>query len=286
MEERREEIDVIMKKKVTQVKLAEECKHEAQVNLNTCEKKLEGLHAKYNSVRMYLTEEGEQKSQAYFIINAAQKKEELKRVGDALDAQVQKCAKELRPLKKTLKHMLRKNTGFRKGFQNADTKSDLARKLKRHEAHAKQSADNLFVRKKQLHRLRRDSEDIQSRMETTSEQHRQAVRRKQSLSSALQVVRRELEEAENKMQRSSNRVKKLSQEHRAAGMDVTEATLEEKRMRAQAIQENNQNVLFTLTELANEFPEIESSLAMVLTKEKLRLPDRPPSAASSVNNDN
>jgi len=65
-------------------------------------------------------------------------------------------------------------------------------------------------------------------------------------------------------------------------MDLTEASLEEKMMRAQAIQENNQNVLFTLTELANEFPEIESSLAMALTKENLRLPQRPPSAASST----
>jgi len=114
-----------------------------------------------------------------------------------------------------------------------------------------------------------------------SEQHRQAVRRKQKLSTALQIVEKELQEAQDKLERSSKRVEKQSRQHRADGLDLTEATLEEKRMRAQAIRENNQNVLFTLTELANEFPEIESSLSMVLTKEKLRLPDRPPSAASS-----
>merc|ERR1711959_796176 len=105
-------------------------------------------------------------------------------------------------------------------------KSEAARKLKRLQAQAKQSAENLF--------------------------------------------------------RSSARVQKESKQHREGQMDGTEVSLEEKMMRAQAIQENIQNVLFTLTELANEFPEIESSLAMALTKENLRLPQRPPSAASST----
>merc|ERR1712222_173315 len=81
-------------------------------------------------------------------------------------------------------------------------------------------------------------------------------------------------EAQEKLFRSSARVQKESKQHREGLLDATEVSLEEKMMRAQAIQENNQNVLFTLTELANEFPEIESSLAMALTKENLRLPHR------------
>merc|ERR1712157_113343 len=225
---------------------------------------------------------GEKKSQSYFIIKAAQRKEELKRVGDSLDSKIQKSAKELRALKKTLKHMLRKNTGFRKDFQNADSKSDSSRKLKQLQVRAKQSADNLFTRKKQLHRLRRDTEDLESRMESIAEQHLQARQRKQNLTSALEIVQRELSDAKDKLARSSDRVQRQSKAHRTDNMDETESSLEEKLMRAQAIQENNQNVLFTLTELANEFPEIESSLSMILTKENLRLPQRPPSAASST----
>merc|ERR1711959_486394 len=153
---------------------------------------------------------------------------------------------------KTLKHMLRKNTSFRKDFHNADSKSEAARKLKRLQAQAKQSADNLFTRKKQLHRLRRDTEDLESRMESIREQHVQAVQRKQNLTSALQIVQRELKEAEEKLFRSSSRVQKESKQHREGQLDATEVSLEEKMMRAQTIQENNQNVLFTLTELANE----------------------------------
>lgn len=282
MQERREEINVVMQHNMGKVKGAEDAKHQAVTDLNICEKKLEGLRAKYESVRMYLSEGGEQKTQSYFIIKAAQRKEELKRLGDSLDSKIQKTAKELSALKKTLKHMLRKNTSFRKDFHNADSKSDAARKLKRLQAQAKQSADNLFTRKKQLHRLRRDTEDLEFRMESIGEQHVQAKQRKQNLTSALQIVQRELKEAEEKLFRSSSRVQKESKQHREGLMDATEVSVEEKMMRAQAIQENNQNVLFTLTELANEFPEIESSLAMALTKENLRLPQRPPSAASST----
>lgn len=282
MQERREEINVVMQTNAGKVKAAEEAKHIAVTDLNTCEKKLEGLRAKYESVRMYLSEGGEQKTQSYFIIKAAQRKEELKRVGDSLDSKIQKCAKELRALKKTLKVMLRKNTHFRKDFQNADSKSETARKFKRLQARAKQSADNLFTRKKQLHRLRRDTEDLESRMESIDEAHVQARQRKESLTSALQIVQRELKEAQDKLARSTSRVQNASRQHREGMMDETEVSMEEKMMRAMAIQENNQNVLFTLNELANEFPEIESSLAMILTKENLRLPQRPPSAASST----
>ena len=161
----------MMQHNAGKVKNAEEAKHQAVTDLNACEKKLEGLRAKYESVRMYLSEGGEQKTQSYFIIKAAQRKEELKRVGDSLDSQIQKCGKELKALKKTLKVMLKKNTHFRKDFQNADSKSDAARKMSRLQARAKQSADNLFTRKKQLHRLNRDIEDLQSRMESIGDQH-------------------------------------------------------------------------------------------------------------------
>merc|ERR1711907_545482 len=52
MQERREEIHVVMQHNAGKVKNAEEAKHQAVTDLNACEKKLEGLRAKYESVRM------------------------------------------------------------------------------------------------------------------------------------------------------------------------------------------------------------------------------------------
>ena len=100
---------------------------------------------------------------------------------------------------------------------------------------------------------------------------------------ALEMVRKELRmetEAQIGVQR---KVQKASQVHRkAAGGPPDQPTEMEKQMRARAIHDNSRNVLFTLRELANEFPEMQSALMMTLQKEKLHMPSRPPSRASSA----
>jgi hypothetical protein len=56
-------------------------------------------------------------SQAYYIIKAAQKREELQRKGDQLDQDIRKCEKEIRALNTTLDHLNARNTAFRESFQ-------------------------------------------------------------------------------------------------------------------------------------------------------------------------
>ena len=47
----------------------------------------------------------------------------------------------------------------------------------------------------------------------------------------------------------------------------------------QAIRDTNNNVLFTLGQLAREFPELQSSLQAALKDHGLSIPSRPPSRA-------
>merc|ERR1712146_715805 len=82
---------------------------------------------------------------------------------------------------------------------------------------------------------------------------------------------------------AKSKVARCSKAHRrAAGVGASTKTAEEKSMHAKAIHENNENVLYTLKELANEFPEMQSALMVTLQKEKLQMPERPPSRASSA----
>lgn len=71
--------------------------------------------------------EGEEvHSQAYYVIKAAQEREELQREGDDLDAKIRKAEREIRALENTLGLISDRNESFRKCLLRADDKSDLS----------------------------------------------------------------------------------------------------------------------------------------------------------------
>ena len=72
--------------------------------------------------------EVQEHSQAYFVIKAAQDREELQRYGDELDGKIRKCEKELRALKNTLDHLKGRNKNYRDKFIQGAEGADKERK--------------------------------------------------------------------------------------------------------------------------------------------------------------
>lgn len=144
-----------------------------QLELGDRRQAVEKLRAKYETLAKGFArgEEGSGdggeggSSQAYFIIAAAQKREELQREGDELDQEIRRCEREIRALESTLRHLNARNVDFRVSFQRADPGSRDADALRSLETRAKAARDGLFRRKKELQRVQTDHEEDLARLD-------------------------------------------------------------------------------------------------------------------------
>lgn len=281
MEERKREISVHKDIQRAQLKAVEEEKHRVSMELQERTMKVDKLKNKYETL-VKLSSVGSEgdgdRSQAFYVIEAAMKREELQREGDELDAKIRKCEREIRALEQTLKHLTARNTNFRQSFQRADMGGDDAKNLKRLEEAVKQKKDELFKRKKELQHMQTDYEDDQRRLEKLSAQTSELQEYNKHLESAHGQVKQELEQQEDKLARAQARVKKLSLEHRAqSASDVEIPTLHEVVIKTEYVRETTRNVVFTLGQLSREFPEITDTLNGLLQEKNLAMPSRPPS---------
>ncbi len=124
MQEREKEIYVHKDVLQAEVKAAEEERHKIAVELAERKNKVKNLKIKYESlVQKNKASNGEvetvnEHSQAYFVIKAAQEREELQRKGDELNAKILKSEKELKALNNTKNHLSIRNSNCIDKFLN------------------------------------------------------------------------------------------------------------------------------------------------------------------------
>lgn len=168
----------------------------------------------------------EEKTQAYYVIKAAQEKEELQKEGDSLDAKINKAEKEIYALENTLQVLNSCNNNFKQSFKKVTPSSDeYGLKLQLEEQ--KRAADEKYRYKQR--QIRELQEDIQS-MENTLEiiEHlthngKEKLSEKQAYSLQLS---KEVEEQKPKLERVTKQCAKLTKEIRLL-KETKDETLEE-----------------------------------------------------------
>uniref|UniRef100_A0A061QV58 Flagella associated protein n=1 Tax=Tetraselmis sp. GSL018 TaxID=582737 RepID=A0A061QV58_9CHLO len=121
MEERKQEVQVHLEGLRAELKLVREDLHRVTLELRERELKVEKLQNKYETMTSkQKQEDGEENSQAYYVIKAAQEREELQRKGDDLDAKIRKAEKEVRALEKSLEKLSTRNSSYAKSFRRID----------------------------------------------------------------------------------------------------------------------------------------------------------------------
>jgi len=164
MQEREKEISVHRDVLKAEFKAAEEERHKIAVELSERLNKVKNLKIKYESlVQKKQSSDGiediNEHSQAYYVIKAAQEREELQRKGDELNAKIIQSEKELKALDNTLNHLKKRNSDFRDGFLNKGmTNKDVDQKSAL-EQQMNAASENYFKKKKEFQTKTKDYEE-------------------------------------------------------------------------------------------------------------------------------
>merc|ERR1711998_555792 len=180
---------------------AEEQRHEFLTTLNEKKMMVGKLDARLAAVEstMSSSDGGEQQSQTYFLIKAAQEREQLQRDGDLLDAKLKKTEKEILSLNTLLRTLNVKNQAYKTTFAKADPKGNDQSTKKALETKAKQ-IDNQLKRKEQaLHNLEEDVAVVDQRLQGANEEARQLTSFVQDLEDQHQRIDNEVGEQQERL---------------------------------------------------------------------------------------
>lgn len=280
MEARKKEIALHRELQRASAKAVEEERHKVAVELGERESRVQKLQAKFETICKMGgygndSETGEPRSQAYFVIQAAQRREELQREGDELDDKIRVAEKEVKALKKALDHLDDRNSEYRKSFHRADLSSEDAVKMATLEEQVKAAEGAFFKKKKELTRLEMDVESEAQRLKEVETQRQFARENVMQLETALQQVEKEVATERAKWGKVAKKLEKQVREHQKSAR-ATGPTKEQVQLETYNLKEISSSLLYTLGQLANEFPEISDALTTAVKETGLSIPAMPP----------
>lgn len=242
LEERKQEIAVQRDLLRAEAKALHEDRHRITLELRQREANVDRLKSRYE-----VSQDGDgddKQSQSYYVIQAAQKREELQRRGDQLDQDVRKCEREIRSLQVTLDHLNARNTAFRESFQKVDIKGEDAEVLSQLEERIRLNKDSLFRKKKDVQRVTTDLDEDSRRLEQVTAQSEKIMKQREHLENAKRQVEEELGTQQAQLQELDERLGKVRDRHHQRFADrggdlakFSNGTLEEKTVRGEVMRD-------------------------------------------------
>ncbi|XP_066537250.1 coiled-coil domain-containing protein 39 [Hoplias malabaricus] len=281
MKERQEEIGVHREMLTKQIKITDQERQGLSAEVHERLSKIDKMRKRYEimTIAMAAPEGEEEKSQAYYIIKAAQEKEELQRVGDELDAKIRKTEKEIKALENTFHVVNNRNTTYRKSFSKV-TESSPEYKEKTKLDEQKRAVEEKYKHKRrQIRELQEDIQGMSSSLNAILQEEATQSQRKNDVQSHILALNAELFSQQEKLDRVNRQCSKLTKEIRSA-KKTKEETFEERDIELKELKDLNKTVNKMLLELMEERPDLQAILQMYFMQAKLSLPS-PSSTPSS-----
>eukprot|EP00828_Plagiopyla_frontata_P039530 TRINITY_DN5201_c0_g1_i6.p1 TRINITY_DN5201_c0_g1~~TRINITY_DN5201_c0_g1_i6.p1 ORF type:complete len:454 (-),score=87.52 TRINITY_DN5201_c0_g1_i6:37-1398(-) len=284
MQEREKEIYVHKDVLSAEVKAAEEERHKIAVELAERKNKVKNLKIKYESlVQRNKASNGEvetvnEHSQAYFVIKAAQEREELQRKGDELNSKIQKSEKELKALNNTKNHLGIRNSNQIDKFLNKGITGKDFEHRDGLEDQCKAASKNLFSKEKELQKIQKDSDEDRKRLAELQNKIEILNQQKLSLNQQLEKSNKELLEQQNKIERAQKQYQaKLGNARQNAQIDITEQNPHIIQMNLDMETNKNKMLIASIFNISQEFPELQNILEQNLNEKQIKMPSRPQS---------
>lgn len=254
---------------------AEEQRHEFLTTLNEKKMMVGKLEARLSAVEstMSSSDGGEQQSQTYFLIKAAQEREQLQRDGDLLDAKLKKTEKEILSLNTLLRTLNVKNQAYKSSFSKADPKGNDQSTKKALETKAKQ-IDNQLKRKEQaLHNLEEDVAVVDQRLQVADEEAQQLSSFVQNLEDQHQRIDHEVGEQQERLSKTTEGATTAALELRTTrGLGGEQPAPEELDLELQDAMQMNKDLMTALAEVTNSSGDLRGLLEQSIRDAGLQLP--------------
>lgn len=231
MEEREKEIQVHKDILESEKQAAEEERHKVAMELQVRQQKVKNLRIKYEGLCMRnksssgdVEADGEH-TQAFFVIKAAQEKEELQRYGDELDGKIRKSEKEIKALANTLDHLKVRNKNYRDKFMQGAEGADLERKQIL-EDQCRAASETLFKKRRELQQLQQNFEGASREIMQIRNEKNDLERKGQEIQQSGDHIEREVNDLSNKIQRANqSRESKLNNVRAVRGQDFEQSAI-------------------------------------------------------------
>ncbi|KAJ8011253.1 hypothetical protein DPEC_G00056230 [Dallia pectoralis] len=292
LEKRRLQLQTAMREREEEVRLHRDMLSR-QVKINDLERqglsaevheklsKIDKMRKRYEilTATMAPPEGEEERSQAYYVIKAAQEREELQREGDDLEAKIRKTELEIGALENMLHVVNSRNTTYRKSFNKVtETSEEFQEKLKLEEQ--KRAVEEKYKYKRR--QIRELQEDIQGMNNTLDILHQDEAVQNESINetqSRILSMNKEVASQKEKLDRVTKQCSNLTKDIRLAEKEKEE-TFEEKDIHLRELKDINKKVNKMLLEAMEEPSDLRMALHMYFLQANLTLPSPSTTPAS------
>ncbi|XP_058250381.1 coiled-coil domain-containing protein 39-like [Hemibagrus wyckioides] len=278
MKEQQKEICVYQKMCTKQLKITEQEIQRLSAQLYERLSKVDKMKKKYEivNISMAAPEGEEDKSQAYYIIKAAQEKEELQCKGDDLDAKIRMIEKENKALENTMHLLNNHNSAYRKSIK--ESSPEYQEKLKLEEQ--KRAADEKGkFKRRQIRELQENFEVMSSSLNSLQQEEGVERHRKADLETQVVSFKAELISQQEKWDRATKQSLKLTKEVRSS-KNTKKETFEERDLNQKVLKDCKKTVNKLFLEVMEQHPDLQETLQTYFMQAGLALPSPAPTPSS------